>query len=334
MYYKYLIKRFCVTLLVIFISVTVNFSIPRLLPGDPVNNLFNTLLASSGGQIGDKETMVQEYNKKFGFDAPIWEQYINYWKDVLKLDFGYSLVNYPTRVIDIIMASLPWTLALMITSVLISFFIGSLLGGILAWPSVSRMVKVFIPVFLVLSAIPYFLLGIFLIYFLAIKTQIFPAGQGFQSGMVLKFNLATIGILMKHAILPIISVVVAGIGSWTLGMRGMMISTVTEDYMLYAEQKGLKTIRIFFMYGMRNALLPQLTQLATRLGQVVVGALLVEVVFSYPGIGYKLFMAIQNQDYFVIQGIILFLIFAVAIVLFIMDIIYPLIDPRISNVRE
>ena len=180
------------------------------------------------------------------------------------------------------------------------------------------------------SAIPYFLLGIILIFFLSILLKAFPAGGGHQFGVVLRFDLATIKDILHHAALPAISIIVAGIGIWALEMRGMMISILGEDYITLAEAKGLKGKRIFLWYGLRNGLLPQLTALALRLGYVVSGVILVEVIFSYPGIGFKLFQAVQTKDYFMIQGIVLLLIGSIAFALFVMDLIYPVIDPRIT----
>ncbi|MCB0047634.1 MAG: ABC transporter permease [Caldilineaceae bacterium] len=330
MYAQYLMRRFGMFLLVIFLAVTVNFMIPRLMPGDPVEQQLATLVATGGGQIGDVEAMAQAYRSRFGLDQPLWRQYINYWWDIMHLDFGYSLANYPETVSNSIRAALPWTLGLLGISTVISFTIGSLLGGLLAWPKTPRSMRIFIPILMTISSIPYFLLGIILIYFFAIRLPLFPAGGGFQFGSVLRFDGKTILDVGRHAVLPAVSIIVAGIGVWALEMRGMMISILGEDYISLAEMKGLKERRIFIWYGMRNGLLPLLTALALRLGYIVAGAILVEVIFSYPGIGYKLYQAVQSKDYFVIQGIVLILIFSIALLMLIMDLIYPLIDPRIT----
>lgn len=321
-------------LLVIFLAVTVNFMIPRLMPGDPVEQQLATLVATGGGQVGDVEAMAQAYRSRFGLDQPLWRQYVNYWWDILHLDFGYSLANYPETVADSIRAALPWTLGLLGISTVISFTIGSLLGGLLAWPKTPKSTRQFIPLLMTVSAIPYFLLGIILVYFFAIRIPLFPAGGGYQFGSVLRPDLETLLDIGRHAFLPAISIIVAGIGIWALEMRGMMISTLGEDYIALAEMKGLKERRIFTWYGMRNGLLPLVTALALRLGYIVAGAILVEVIFSYPGIGYKLYQAVQSKDYFMVQGIVLVLIFAIALMMLIMDLIYPLIDPRITYQRR
>ncbi|MFN2109614.1 MAG: ABC transporter permease [Anaerolineae bacterium] len=334
MYARYLIGRLGMFVLVIFLAVTVNFMIPRLMPGDPIEQKLATLSATGGGQVGDIKEMAAAYRARFGLDAPLWRQYVNYWWDVLHLEFGYSLANYPERVSSTIRAALPWTLGLLGMTTLIAFAIGTVLGGLLAWPKTPRSARAAIPVMMTVSAIPYFLLGIILIYFLAIRLRIFPAGGGFQFGSVLRSDFETMVDIANHAFLPALSIIVAGIGIWALEMRGMMISILGEDYIALAEMKGLPERRIFAWYGMRNGLLPMSTALALRLGYIVAGAILVEVVFSYPGIGYKLFQAVQTKDYFVIQGIVLVLIFAIALAMLVLDLIYPLIDPRITYQRR
>lgn len=335
MYFQYILRRLGMLLLVFVLAVTINFFIPRLMPGDPVEQKLSTLVGtSSGSQIGDITAMAEAYRAKFGLDQPVWKQYLNYWWDILHLELGYSLSNYPETVGNTITSALPWTLGLVGTSTLISFIVGSLLGGLLAWPQTPRLIRGMIPVLMIVSAIPYFLLGIVMIYFLAIILKLFPAGGGYEFGAVLRFDLPTITNILHHATLPAVSIIVAGIGTWALGMRGMMINVLGEDYITLAEAKGLKDRRIFLWYALRNGLLPQLTTLALVLGYVVSGTILVEVIFSYPGIGYKLYQAIQTKDYFVIQGIILILILSIAFTLFVMDLIYPLIDPRITYQRR
>ncbi|MFO7322394.1 MAG: ABC transporter permease [Chloroflexota bacterium] len=330
MSFQYLVRRTGTFLLVIVLAVSVNFLIPRLIPGDPIEDRLTQLSAtSSGGASIDIAATAAAYRERFGLDKSLVEQYLNYWWDILHLDFGYSLANYPETVGASISAALPWTLGLVGTSTLIAFVIGSLLGGLLAWPRVPRALRGFIPLLMVISAIPYFLLGIILIYVLVIVARAFPAGGAYTFGSTLRFDLNGIADVLRHATLPAASIILAGIGSWALSMRGMMISVLGEDFIKLAHAKGLKQRRIFLWYGMRNSLLPQLTSLALVLGYVVSGSILVEVIFSYPGIGYKLYQAIQSKDYFVVQGIVLILVVSIGFALYVMDLIYPLIDPRI-----
>jgi peptide/nickel transport system permease protein len=267
-------------------------------------------------------------------DQPLWNQYLNYWWSLFHLDLGYSLDRFPEKVSDTISSALPWTLGLVGISTLISFVIGTLLGGLLAWPRVPRLVRGAIPLLMILSAIPYFLLGLVLIFVFAILLKIFPAGGGYPFGSALNFDWASLTGILRHAFLPAASIILAGIGTWALAMRGMIVSILGEDYIALAEAKGLKQGRIFIWYAMRNAMLPQITTLGLTMSHVVAGAILVEVIFAYPGIGYKLFNAIGAKDYFVIQGIVLLMIVAIAVILFLLDLIYPLIDPRIAYERR
>jgi peptide/nickel transport system permease protein len=236
-------------------------------------------------------------------------------------------------VISKVRSALPWTLGLLGMSTLIDFSLGTLLGALGAWPRTPRFIRAALPPFMLLSAVPFFLLGIMLISIFAVELRVFPPAGGFDPILIVRFNLPTILDILYHAILPALSLVLGGIGAWALGMRAMMVSTLGEDYITFAEAKGLSARRVFFWYGMRNALLPQVTRLAVALGSILSGAVLVEAIFSYPGLGGLLVGAISGKDYFVIQGIVLMLILALALALFVVDLIYPLIDPRIRYSR-
>jgi peptide/nickel transport system permease protein len=330
MYLSYVSRRFGIMMLVVFLAVTINFALPRMMPGDPIESQLNQLLASGGGAVGDVGAMVESYRARFGLDQPIWQQYLAYWQSVFRLDLGSSLTNYPERVADAILGALPWTLGLLGFATLISFAIGTVLGGLMGWPRAPRAVRGFGSAVALLSSVPYFLIGMILLYFFAIVFRLFPAGGGMPFGMSPGLNWPAIQGIIWHGTLPALAIIIAEIGAWALGMRGMMVSVLGEDYITLADAKGLKPKRIFLWYGMRNALLPQLTKLALSLGHIASGAILVEVIFSYPGIGFRLYQAIQSKDYFVIQGIVLLLSVSIAIAMFILDLIYPLIDPRIT----
>jgi peptide/nickel transport system permease protein len=334
MYLDYVLRRAGMMLLVFFLAVTINFILPRLTPGDPIEQQLNQLVASSGGQIGDVNAMAEAYRARFGLDQPLWKQYLNYWDSVLHVDLGYSLANYPERVDDTLLAGLPWTIGLLGVATLISFIVGTLLGGLLAWPRSPGWLRYVAVPLLLLSAVPYFLIGVILLFLLAIVYRVLPAGGGFPFGQTLGWNWVSVVGIIRHATLPALSIVLAEIGAWTVGMRGMLVSVLGEDYITLAEAKGLRQTRIFTRYGLRNALLPQFTKLAMTLGHIVSGAILVEVIFSYPGLGFRLYQAIQSKDYFVIQGIVLLLSISIAVAMFVIDILYPLIDPRISTRRQ
>ncbi|CAH1687571.1 Peptide/nickel transport system permease protein [Hyphomicrobiales bacterium] len=333
MYAQYVARRFGMMLLVIVLAVSINFLLPRLMPGDPVEAQLNQLLATGGGG-GDISAMVAAYRARFGLDQPLIAQYLSYWKAVFSLDLGVSLAAYPERVSHAILAGLPWTLGLLGFSTLVSFVIGTWLGGLLGWPRTPRVTRVFGSGLILFSSVPYFLIGMVLLYLFAIVFRWFPAGGGMPFGQSVGLNWQTLTAIAWHGTLPAASIILAEIGAWALGMRGMMVSVLGEDYITLAEAKGLKPRRIFRWYGLRNALLPQLTKLAMTLGHIVSGAILVEVIFSYPGIGFRLYQAIQANDYFVIQGIVLLLSVSIAIAMFILDLAYPLIDPRITTGRD
>jgi peptide/nickel transport system permease protein len=334
LYLDYVLRRFGVMLLVIVLAVTVNFALPRLMPGDPVEQQLAQLAASGAGQLGDVQAMVDSYRARFGLDQPVWRQYLDYWGQVVRLDFGFSLASYPERVARTLAAALPWTIALLGTATLLSFAIGTLMGGLIAWPGVPRAFGYAAFPFLLLSAIPYFLIGIILLFFLAIVHRLFPAGGGFPFDLQPGLDWATVKGFVWHGALPALSIVAAEIGAWAIGMRGMVVSVLGEDHVTLAQAKGLPPRRIFLWYGLRNALLPQLTKLALTLGHIVSGAILVEVIFSYPGVGFRLYQAIQSKDYFVIQAIVLVLSVSLALTMFILDLLYPLIDPRITTSRR
>lgn len=326
----YVVRRLGIFALVVVVAVTVNFLIPRLVPGDPVQEKLMEVAAQGGVVSGDFRAMVAAYQEKFGLDQPLWKQYVRYWGTLLKGDLGYSISFFPSRVGDMIIRALPWTIGLLTVTSLVSVALGSVLGAMLAWPKTPRMVtNLFIPVAMVFSAIPYYLLGLLLLFLLAITFKLLPSGGAHAVGMTLGLNLPSIGSVLRHAILPALSIVLSGVGFWGLGMRGTMISILGEDFITLAEAKGLKGRRIFFWYGMRNALMPQATALAITMGHVVSGAILVEVIFRYPGIGYLLFGAIRGKDYFMIQGILLLVILSLAVALLLVDMLYPLIDPRV-----
>jgi peptide/nickel transport system permease protein len=329
---SYLAGRFGALLVVIWLAVSINFVLPRLTPGDPIEERLNQMAQSSGGQ-GDVTAMIAAYRAKFGLDQPIWKQYVNYWGSVFRLDFGYSLQYFPERVSSRILGGLPWTIGLLGTSAAIAFVLGTLLGSFMAWPQSPRALTAFVPIFMILSSIPYYLLGIVLIFVFAIVWKVLPPGGGYSFTAVLHFDLATVSDMLRHAVLPALAIVLGGIGSWALGMRAMMVSVLGEDYFTMASAKGLRQRTIFLTYGVRTCLLPQLTHLALAMGHVVSGAILVEIIFSYPGVGLKLYEAIRSKDYTVIQGIVLMLTVSISATLFLIDLVYPLIDPRITYRR-
>ncbi len=326
----YVIRRFLIFLLIIWVGITLIFFLPKLVPGrDPIMERMTMMLASGGATAEGVKAMVEEYRAKFGLDQPLIVQYFRYMGDMFRLDFGYSLALYPTTVMDIIKTSLPWTIALLSVSLILSFTLGTLAGGLLGWPRTPKAFGYMLSPFLLMSSVPYYLIGLLFIYILAFRLKIFPIGGGSQYGELPSLTLAYVWDLVYHSVLPALSIVVAGIGGWALGMRGMIINTLGEDYIILAQARGLPSRRIFFWYAMRNAMLPQTTSLALSAGSIVSGQLLVEAIFRYPGIGNRLYIAISGFDYNTIYGIVFFIILTIATATLIIDLVYPLLDPRI-----
>jgi len=329
----YVVRRILQFLIVLWAAATINFILPRLAPGNPVRDRLVSQ-ASQGGPLQEGiEQMVRSYNKEFGLDKPLYVQYGLYLKHTATLDFGYSIANYPNKVVGLIRHALPWTIGLLLVSSVIAFTLGTVLGALVTWPGAPKVCRVLIGPAMALSALPYYLLGLVLVYLFAILLPIFPLSGGYSIGVIPHLSLSFMLDIARHSFLPGLSIVFAGIGFWALGMRGMMVTTMGEDYVLFAEAKGLRAPTVFLRYCFRNAILPQVTSLALALGQILSGAVLVEVIFGYPGIGTLLFQAIRENDHFVIQGVVFIVIVALGLTTFVLDVIYPWLDPRISYRR-
>ena len=325
----YVLRRVGVFLLVIWAAASINFAIPRLSPVDPVRESL-LKVTSLGASQGEMDVLTQTFSARFGLDQPVWKQYLTYLSDLAQANLGYSISFYPARVADLIVVALPWTMVLVGLATLLSFVIGTVLGAFMAWSVVPRTIKVIGPPLLTLSAIPYYLLGLILIYLFAFLARVFPLGGGYSVGVAPELTPEFLGDALRHAILPALSIVLADMGGWALGMRGMMVTVQGEDFMTLAEAKGLNPGRIFLRYGVRNAILPQFTSLALSMGRVVSGAILVEIVFAYPGVGNLLYQAIRSFDYFVIYGVAFMLIVAIGLATLILDLMLPVLDPRIA----
>ena len=330
MKYAYLIRRIIMFFVVIILAATLNFIIPRLAPGDPIASVLEELRARGASTTGE-DKIVAAYRERFGLDLPAHEQYIRFLYNTLRFDLGYSISYYPQKVETALFRALPWTVGLLALSTFISFAFGSFVGALMAWPRAPRFVMRFVPLFMVLSAVPYYLLGLILVYIFAFALRLLPLGGAYSSGTVPLLTLDFLLDVLRHGILPALSIVLTSVGFWALSMRGTMVTVLGEDYLTLAEAKGLPDRRIFFGYAMRNALLPQVTSLAIALGTVASGSVLVEVVFNYPGVGWLLYNALRSSDYYMIQGVAFFLVLTVAVSVLIVDLIYPLLDPRIER---
>ncbi|MEZ4662940.1 MAG: ABC transporter permease [Caldilineaceae bacterium] len=325
----YILRRVGMWLLTIWLGATIIFIIPRLAPGDPVAAMVSRL-SNQAGYIENSAQMIESWRARFGLDGPWYVQYLSYLRNVLTFDLGFSLANFPSRVDDLVIQALPWTVGLLFIATILSFILGNLVGALMAWRWTPAWVRNLLPLTLTFTSIPFFMLGILLIYLFAFGLRWFPTSGAYESSIAMGWNWSFIKTLIWHGTLPALSIVVTSMGLWALGMRGMMITTDGEDYMILAQAKGLAPRRVFWSYGVRNSILPQVTALALSLGAIAGGSTLVEYIFAYPGMGYLLYLGIVTTDYTLIQGIVFILIVGTATAVLIIDLLYPLIDPRIS----
>ena len=326
----YILKRLAVFVLVVWGAATFTFFLPRFAGVNPIEERFAQLASRGAASTGNIEKTIKNYEKRFGLDKPLWEQYGLYLWNTSRFDFGFSIAFFPTRVTDVIQQALPWTLILLGLVTAINFVSGVALGALASWPKAPRSFKFLMPPVMALSAIPFYLIGIVMIYLFAFQLRLLPFSGGYSVGAIPQWTWGFVVDAITHAALPAAALVIGSIGFWALGMRGMMVTTLGADYMVFAETKGISARRLFLWYGVRNSMLPQFTALALSLGHVVSGAILVEVVFGYPGVGGALIQAIRNFDFTLLYGIVYITILSIGIATLLLDFLYPKIDPRIN----
>jgi len=326
---RHLIRRVLFYLLVIWVASTITFFIPRLSPKNPIRERFAELSRTGGFSAQDLEKIVESFNKQFGLDKSLPEQYTTYMGSVLRGDMGYSLRFYPSRVTDIIKQSLPYSMALLLVAAVLSFLIGNLLGALSAWPRTPRWLKSLATPLIILKGVHPVVLGIVLVNIIAFQMKLLPITGTYTAGAQPSLNPDFLLDVARHLVLPALSLILATSGGWAMAMRGMGVTIQGEDYVNFAEHKGLKPITIFGNYFARNAILPQVTAFALDLGALITSGLLVENLYSIQGLGTVLSQAIVSNDFPVIYGVVLFIIAGVSICMLISELLYPLIDPRI-----
>jgi peptide/nickel transport system permease protein len=325
----YVIRRLGMYVLTVWLGSTIIFIIPRMVPGDPVAAMIGRMSQASG-RVSNSAEIINSWRARFGLDAPMPLQYVNFLKNSVTFDLGYSLSQFPTTVSGMVGQALPWTIGLLTMATVISFILGNLIGALLAWGPTPKWLRRLLPVSLTFTSIPFFMLAILLIYVFGFTLKWLPTSGGYGRDLSTSLNWPFVLSIAQHAVLPAFAIVIASMGYWALGMRGMMITNAGEDYIILARAKGLSASRLFLRYAVRNAVLPQVTALALTLGSIVGGAVLVEYLFAYPGMGYLLYQGIVTNDYTLIQGIVFILILTTATTVLIIDLLYPLIDPRIT----
>lgn len=326
---NYLIRRLLVFFLTLWVASTLIFIIPRLAPSDPIAAMV-ALMSRQVGFVENADLIIEAWRERFGLDDPIHVQYIRFLANTIRFDLGPSYTNFPANVSELIGRALPWTIGLMGIATAIFFIVGNLCGALLAWAKTPRLLKILIPISMTFTSIPPLLAGLLLAYVFGVLLPIFPLNNAYARGMVPELTLEFIGSVLYHGFLPAMSIVLVTFGYWALGMRGMMVTIEGEDYMILAQAKGLKPFYVLYRYMIRNAILPQMTALAISVGTLVSGSVLVEVIFTYNGMGTLILSAIRNGDFALIQGTGFILIVTSALAVLIIDLSYPLIDPRIS----
>jgi peptide/nickel transport system permease protein len=320
---RLVLRRVALYVVTAIVAITINFFLPRLLPGNPA------LAVLGKAQSAESPQAVAALETQYGVQTRTgeWGQYVRYWGHLLHGNLGTSLNAYPASVGSLIRAALPWTLGLVGTATVISFVLGTLIGVAAAWRRGSWLDNL-LPAMTFFQAAPYFFVAIASVAVFATRLGWFPASQGYDTATLNPgFSWAFIANVVDHAVLPALTIVLASVAGWILGMRNMMITTMDEDYVLLAQAEGLPRHKVI-AYAARNALLPNVSGFSLAIGFIVSGALLTEIVFSYPGVGYLLFNSIGSDDYPVLQGIFLIITIAVLLANLLADFTYAFLDPR------
>jgi peptide/nickel transport system permease protein len=328
-YGVYLLTRLGQFVLVVFIGINISFIVTHSTPIDPVEQTISA--ATMFGAVNPEAIamMRQSLKELYGLEGNLWQQYVTFWSRVMVGDFGPSLSAFPAPVSTLIARALPWTVGLLVISTILTWILGNLLGGLAGYYRRSRTLRLAGVVAMAFHPIPYYIVAFILLIVFGYLWPILPISGGSQINLQREFSLAFLGSLLLHSILPILSLVLVGLGGWFMGMRSLVSNIVTEDYVVYAELGGVDRRRILGSYVMRNALVPQVTGLAMSLGAIFNGAIITEQVFGYPGIGTLLVQAVHAGDYSLVLGITTVSILAVSFAVFLIDLLYPLLDPRV-----
>ena len=331
---RFYLRRIAFYVITFWAAISLNFLLPRMMPGDPAAIMIGKLRRASGGRELSEET-IRDIYALLGADknVPLWDQYVAYWVRLLHGDLGISSTRYPYPVATLIGNALPWTLYMVGLATVISYVLGIGIGAWVGWRR-GTWVDHLVPATSLLQSIPYFWLALVLVAVFAVQLHWLPIVGAydpfaFPSGPVWSWDFIVSALV--HAFLPALTIVISSVGGWLLGMRNMMVSTMSEDYVLTAEAKGLKPSRIRDRYAARNAAIPSLAGFSIALAFVVAGSIVTEQVFSYPGIGKLMIQSVQGLDYSLMQGVFLVITLTVLAANFLMDLFYGLIDPRVRT---
>ena len=329
-YFSFAIKRLWQFVLVVFTGINIAYMITHFTPIDPVEQSISAVTSfgnTSPEAIADMRHSLQEL---YGLKGDWIEQYINFWRRILKADFGPSLSAFPAPVISLIARAMPWTFGLLVFTTLVSWSIGNLLGALAGYYRHSRSLKAFGILAMALHPVPYYIVALSLMIVFGFIWPILPITGGSAMDVQQGWNWQFLTSVFHHSILPALSLIMIGIGSWFLGMRSLVSNIITEDYVVYAEIGGVSQSRILGSYIIRNALAPQVTGLAMSLGGIFNGAVITEKIFGYPGLGTLLVDGVYAGDYGLVLGVTSIAIIGVSLSVLIIDLLYPLIDPRVQ----
>jgi len=330
-YRNYFVNKlgwFLVTLVAAFV---LNFILPRLMPGDPVAAIVARLAQGQSNATG-VQAVYEQYTELFGTNKPMWEQFIIYVRNVFRGDFGYSISQYPRTVADVISSSLWWTVALQFPAIIVGWILGNTLGALAAYLK-GNFDRILLPISIFLSNVPAFGMAVVLLVIFAVNMDIFPTSGGYGHDMIPNPSLEFVWSVIVHYQLPFWSIVIITIGGQAIGMRSMAIYELNADYVKYARFLGIKDRKIIG-YVFRNAMLPQITGLALSIGTMISGALVAEIIFSYPGLGTTILSAVLGGDYPLISATTLIITIMVLVAFFALEIFYGLIDPRIRAAQS
>jgi peptide/nickel transport system permease protein len=330
-YAKYLPQRFLQFLLVVFIGINLTYVITHATPIDPVEQSIASVTSFGNTSPEAIAMMRRSLRELYGLTGGPVEQYLNFWRRIAAADFGPSLSAFPTPVSTLIARALPWTIGLLATATLLTWALGNLLGGLAGYYQNKRGLKFLAILAMGLHPVPYYIVAFVLLVMFGYVWPLFPISGGFAMNIEQGFSPIFVLSILKHSILPALSLMLVGLGGWFLSMRSLVTNVVGEDYVVYAELAGVDRRRILGSYVMRNALLPQLTGLALSLGAIFNGAIITEQVFGYPGVGSLLISAVYAGDYGLVLGVTTISIIGVSAAVLIIDLVYPLLDPRVRT---
>jgi peptide/nickel transport system permease protein len=308
-------------ILAFFIGVTIDWAIPHLMPGDPVQTYLSSFTLQPAGYAALYKTMSQA----FGTNLPLWQQYLHYWQGMLTGDLGVSYTSFPNKVTTLIAQAVPYTLALLVPAIVLSYIVGNRLGAAAARR--KALDNTVLPMGYIFQAIPYPWLALILPYLLGVVWHVFPLSGGYDQSLLPHWSWTFIWSLLQHWFLPFLTVFIVSLGGWAIGMRNLVIYELENDSSRYMRALGARE-RVVRRYAYRSASLPQLSGLALALGVVIGGNIVTEIAFQYPGLGKLIYSAITNKDYFLLQGIFIFIVIGVLIANFIIDLVFITVDPR------